>query len=313
MANKSKPDSLSASDGYQGVDIVSTKKPDNTRRCLTAVRKGLPDVVTSLLDAGADPNGRDDYNLTLLMWAARRGHTEVIDVLLRRGALPDLTDNTKATALHHAALFHRLDAVKHLIVSGATVDAKQMHGCTAFDLAKADDQFEIARVLLSAGASGSLPELIAPPEGQRWAGIAIGSVGGGNGPGTTVFAEKSRVMKAFYDRAEEIGADRRELLGVILFDPGRITSDFGFTGIRRAVISRKYKRISYDVLIPKEFHEMSDLAVRIVALLREVVEMADLDYKKARFVFDKAAHLRLVDEVEQQIREEDLPQKAQNP
>ena len=47
---------------------------------------GEPAIVDALLDAGADPNARDDDGLTPLMWAAALGPPDLAALLLRRGA-----------------------------------------------------------------------------------------------------------------------------------------------------------------------------------------------------------------------------------
>jgi uncharacterized protein len=49
-------------------------------------------VVTTLLDAGAHIDDRDDRGRTALMIAAEGGHLEIADVLLARGADPSLKD-----------------------------------------------------------------------------------------------------------------------------------------------------------------------------------------------------------------------------
>ena len=49
-------------------------------------------VVTSLLDAGARIDDRDDRGRTALMIAAEGGHAEIADLLLARGADPSLKD-----------------------------------------------------------------------------------------------------------------------------------------------------------------------------------------------------------------------------
>jgi ankyrin repeat protein len=49
-------------------------------------------IVTSLLDAGAHIDDRDDRGRTALMMAAEGGHAEIADLLLARGADTSLTD-----------------------------------------------------------------------------------------------------------------------------------------------------------------------------------------------------------------------------
>ena len=46
------------------------------------------DAITTLLEAGADPNARDKYDYAPLHWAAIDGHAKVVEALLKAGADP---------------------------------------------------------------------------------------------------------------------------------------------------------------------------------------------------------------------------------
>jgi len=52
---------------------------------LKAIREGDIKIVRACLAEGADPNTRDQYNLTALMWSARRGHFDVFSALVKAG------------------------------------------------------------------------------------------------------------------------------------------------------------------------------------------------------------------------------------
>src|SRR4030095_1340418 len=51
-----------------------------------ASRSGNPDVVTRLIDKGANVNARGPRGQTALMWAVSQQHPDVVKLLLARGA-----------------------------------------------------------------------------------------------------------------------------------------------------------------------------------------------------------------------------------
>ena len=122
-----------------------------------AVRKGNLGAVRSALAEGADPNSRDENNLTPLMWSARKGHFHIFSELLKAGANLNLLDNTKRTFLHHCVLFKKHDFLSQSLgVSDVPLNATDMHGFTAIDVAIADDNPRCADLLKKAGAKPNI-------------------------------------------------------------------------------------------------------------------------------------------------------------
>ena len=79
-----------------------------------------------LLEAGADPNLKDKYGKTALIWAsAAEGHTEVVKVLLEAGADPNLKDEDGITALMGASTGGYTEVVKVLLEAGADPNLKE--------------------------------------------------------------------------------------------------------------------------------------------------------------------------------------------
>ncbi|HEV8312259.1 MAG TPA: ankyrin repeat domain-containing protein, partial [Burkholderiaceae bacterium] len=60
---------------------------------------GNAEVLGVLLDAGADPNQRDEEGATLLMWAAGYGKADNVALLLSRGADINARDGRGMSAL----------------------------------------------------------------------------------------------------------------------------------------------------------------------------------------------------------------------
>ncbi|MHC4948113.1 MAG: ankyrin repeat domain-containing protein [Planctomycetota bacterium] len=87
-----------------------------------AAKTGNVDMVTALLDAGADIEAADRAGRTPLMSASESKNAEVIDVLLEAGSSLTARDNIGGTALSWAAAFGNRDCVEVLIDAGARVD-----------------------------------------------------------------------------------------------------------------------------------------------------------------------------------------------
>ena len=85
-----------------------------------------PDVITALVDAGADMNARDkEWAATPLHWAAwSNGNPGIIIALLDGGADPNARDARESTPLHAAAdQSNNPDIILTLLDSGADLDA----------------------------------------------------------------------------------------------------------------------------------------------------------------------------------------------
>ena len=94
-----------------------------------------------LLDHGVDVNARYGNDLTALMWAAGysseagiKDVVEVMTLLLDRGAQIDDQDNRGRTALMIAAELGHAAAVDLLLARGADKTLKDKQGKTAADL-----------------------------------------------------------------------------------------------------------------------------------------------------------------------------------
>lgn len=146
----------------RGADVNTTQRGGETA-LMTAARTGKVGPVKALLKHGADVNAKERRGQTALMWAAADGHTEVVDLLIKAGAdihatLPD----SGFTPFFFAAREGRTDVVKALLKAGVDVNAAMdprrpagkgpRTGTSALILAVENGHFELAMVLLEAGA-----------------------------------------------------------------------------------------------------------------------------------------------------------------
>jgi hypothetical protein len=120
---------------------------------LKAAEGGDTAAIVSLLDKGADINGRADIynrNETALIRAADSGKDEVVKLLLARGANPNVPDSYGGTALMYAVA--HATTVKALLEAGADVNARDDYGQSAlFDAARGNLP-DIVRMLIAKGA-----------------------------------------------------------------------------------------------------------------------------------------------------------------
>ncbi|KAG5466302.1 hypothetical protein LSCM4_01448 [Leishmania orientalis] len=89
----------------------------------------------------------DGEGWTPLHYAADRGHADVVTALLDEGANVNARDAAKRTPMHLAALSGRTDAVAVLLLNGASKTAKNVAGMTPADCAKEAGQAAVLALL----------------------------------------------------------------------------------------------------------------------------------------------------------------------
>lgn len=134
---------------------------------LDACRFEKPSVARTraLLDAGADPNARDNVGITPLHCAAMADLSDVCMTLLAAGADIDARNNDGNTPLHIASANGRAEICSRLISAGADIEALGKYDNTPLHCAAQWGRAEVCATLLSAGADvdarrkdGRLPE-----------------------------------------------------------------------------------------------------------------------------------------------------------
>ncbi len=147
----------------------STVLPGGETALMTAARTGRLEAVRALLRAGADLHAQDEIGgQTALMWAAAEGHAEVVRELIRAGARTDDRVAAGFTPLLFAAREGRGEVTRELLQARAPVDdfirppdgpgearsysGAPPYGATALLIATENAHFDLATVLLRAGA-----------------------------------------------------------------------------------------------------------------------------------------------------------------
>jgi ankyrin repeat protein len=119
--------------------------------------RGKPEVVSMLIDAGADVQVQGINGERPLHVAAEFGRVDVIALLLEAGAEVDAPDARGAAALSHAVFAQEPEAVRTLIEAGADVNVANDSGTRALDLACVQGDWQIFEMLIDAGARVPAP------------------------------------------------------------------------------------------------------------------------------------------------------------
>jgi hypothetical protein len=98
--------------------VVTAKNRDGETGLYQAARNGATDVVRLLLEHGADPNAKTDYQETPVYWAAYNDHSAVFAVLVEAGA--DV-DDPPGFALAQAIIHSKINSARMLLRCGASL------------------------------------------------------------------------------------------------------------------------------------------------------------------------------------------------
>ncbi|KAI1208947.1 ankyrin repeat-containing domain protein [Annulohypoxylon truncatum] len=142
--------------------IPHSSKSSISRALIYAARYGYHEIVTALLDAGADINHQDAFGNTPLQFSCFNSNSRVTQILLAR--IPDinLQDNDKFTATIDAARRGELECLKLLLDAGADTEVEAGSGKRAL-IRAADVDEDCFRLLLERGAEKVIPESYQTP------------------------------------------------------------------------------------------------------------------------------------------------------
>ena len=143
-----------------GIPLKETTEPHpdatmegDATTLMAAAYGGGDDVLSDLIQRGAELESRDIDGYTALMYAANGGQLRTLELLLDAGADVNARDNEKSTPIMFAAQHGHAEIVRALAEHGADLDARGDHGLTALGFARQNGHEEVARVLEEAGAA----------------------------------------------------------------------------------------------------------------------------------------------------------------
>ena len=96
--------------------------------------EGYLEGVKFLLELGARPDPRNEFNNTPLMECSQLGNRELVDTLLSAGADPNAVNTERQSALHFAAEGEQWAVLELLISRGGDAQQSDIYGDTAESL-----------------------------------------------------------------------------------------------------------------------------------------------------------------------------------
>ena len=132
---------------YSPVIIPKYKVPEDLGG---AARQGELKKIKTLLDEGADLNGKYDKGFTPLHWAATMNQVDAIKLLIDEGANVNLRDGYQSTPLLLAAFFGNAESVESLLKGGADPNLRNKDGALPVEAMLANRQITewVARDIL---------------------------------------------------------------------------------------------------------------------------------------------------------------------
>ena len=147
-----------------GHDSMSTTCPENPKAVplYYAARLGFRDLAEHLIASNPEhvnARARGDQELAPMHVAAQFQHDDILSLLLENGADPEGEDAYIMTPLHRASWRGTLEAVRCLLDHGANIKARDRDGWTPLHCAVHEkNRIQVVRLLLERGADVNAPD-----------------------------------------------------------------------------------------------------------------------------------------------------------
>ena len=136
----------------RGASVNFRSDPGSNTALELAAHEGFADVMTILLDYGANVDAANSGGITALHQAAKAGNVDAVCVLVDSGANTNMEDLEGGTPLHAASSHNNGECVKALCVSSTDLNKVDREGYTPLQRATAAEASDAVKELLEAGA-----------------------------------------------------------------------------------------------------------------------------------------------------------------
>ncbi|CAG9815875.1 unnamed protein product [Phaedon cochleariae] len=119
----------------------------------TILKEGIvyPEIITLLLDKGADVNQRDEWARTIIHYAGIHRKMEVLKLCVDRGADINQIDIYGCSVALYAARENHVELVKFCMENGADMNQKDMYGRDAIELVAERGNVELVQLSVDRG------------------------------------------------------------------------------------------------------------------------------------------------------------------
>ena len=135
-----------------GADLNAWDRTDGWTPLHMAVYHGYTDIAEILVNAGANVDGKDQYNNAPLHYGALLGRKDTVRLLIDKGADVNIKGSDGIIPLHSAISKDHLETAKLLIEKGSNVNFKADDGDTPLHTASAFNCLRTAKLLIEKGA-----------------------------------------------------------------------------------------------------------------------------------------------------------------
>ena len=137
----------------RGTIDIDEGGPEGSTALMAASFKGFAQIVSILLQRGANVSMVNDHGDAALHMAAQRGHVPVAKMLVKAGAdVESATPPSSFTPLHQAAKYGHSGVVTMLLKAGANPDRRAVNGVTPLYMMATVGSIGGVKALLRAGA-----------------------------------------------------------------------------------------------------------------------------------------------------------------